>query len=73
MYKRQLVYSVAKLKEMGIVTSGYAVTHGIGAIDPKRAQESYEFLLRNKMIEDGKLKLAEAYRLDVMKDIKVLP
>ncbi|ROR21001.1 NitT/TauT family transport system substrate-binding protein [Comamonas sp. BIGb0124] len=73
MTDEQLVYSVAKLKEMGIVTSGYAVTHGIGAIDPKRAQESYEFLLRNKMIEDGKLKLAEAYRLDVMKDIKVLP
>lgn len=73
MSDEQLAYSVAKLKEMGIVTSGYAAANGIGAIDPARTQQSFEFLVRNKMIDAQKLKLADVYMLDLIEDVKVMP
>ncbi|KAF1023511.1 MAG: Riboflavin-binding protein RibY [Paracidovorax wautersii] len=73
MTDEQLAYSLARIKEMGMVTSGYAATHGIGAIDPARIQTSYDFLVRNKMIEASQLKAADAYKLDFIQDLKVLP
>ena len=45
MTDEQLAYSVAKLKEMGIVTSGDAARGGIGIITDARAKASYDFLV----------------------------
>jgi NitT/TauT family transport system substrate-binding protein len=73
MTDEQLAYSVAKLKEMGIVTSGDAKTGGIGFINEDRAKQNYAFLVDNKLIEPAKLKVADAYRLDAVKAAKVLP
>jgi NitT/TauT family transport system substrate-binding protein len=73
MTDEQLAYSVAKLKEMGIITSGDARTGGIGTINESRAKKNYAFLVDNKLIEPAKLKVEDAFKLDWVKSAKVLP
>lgn len=69
----QLAYSVSKLKEMGIVTSGDAARNGIGTMSEARMKASHEFLVANKFIDPAKVKIADAYKMDFIKDVKVLP
>lgn len=69
----QLAYSVAKLKEMGMVTAGDAAKFGIGAMTEVRAKASYDFLVSAKLIDPAKVELAKAYDFSFMKDIKVMP
>ena len=73
MSDEQLAYSVAKLKEMGIITSGDAVKGGIGIISEARARQNYTFLVDNKLIDPSKLKFEDAFKLDSVKAAKVLP
>lgn len=73
MTDEQLAYSVAKLKEMGIVTGGGATKSGIGSIDMERAKANYSFLVDNKLIDASKVKLEDAYRLQFIKDLRVMP
>jgi NitT/TauT family transport system substrate-binding protein len=69
----QLAYSVAKLKESGMVTGGDAVKLGIGIMTPARAQASYDFMVSSKLLDPAKVKLADTYTADFIKDVKVLP
>jgi len=69
----QLAYSVAKLKEMGIVTSGDAQTQGIGVITEARSKKNYDFLVEAKLLDPGKVALASTFTTDLVKDAKVLP
>ncbi len=69
----QLAYSVAKLKEMGMVTTGDAAKLGIGAMTEVRAKASYDFLVSAKLIDPSKVELVKAYDFSFMKDIKVMP
>ena len=69
----QLAYSVAKLKEMGILTSGDAAKNGIGTITETRIKANYEFLLNQKFIDPAKMDITKAYRLDFIQDAKVMP
>jgi NitT/TauT family transport system substrate-binding protein len=73
MTDEQLAYSVGKLKEMGIVTGGGAARNGIGSIDAERTRQNYAFLVDNKLIDPAKVKAEDAYRLDFIKDLKVMP
>jgi NitT/TauT family transport system substrate-binding protein len=73
MTDEQIAYSVGKLKELGMVTSGDARTMGIGAINETRMKQNLAFLLDNKLVEPGKVKLEEAYNLDAVKSAKVQP
>ena len=73
MTDEQIAYSVGKLRELGMVTSGDARTVGIGAISEARMRQNLTFLLDNKLVEPGKVKLDEAYSLDFVKSAKVLP
>lgn len=73
MTDEQLAYSVGKLKEMGIITSGEARTNGIGTINEARVKQNYEFLLANKLVEPGKMKVEDAFKLDYVRAAKVLP
>jgi NitT/TauT family transport system substrate-binding protein len=73
MTDEQLAYSVQKLKEMGIVTSGDAGKYGIGTMDEKRIAANYKFLVDNKLIEADKVKVGEAYDFSFIRDLKVLP
>ena len=55
MTDEQLAYSLVKLKEMGIVTSGDAARGGIGVITDARAKASYDFLVSAKLIDPSKV------------------
>ncbi len=69
----QLTYSVAKLKETGMVASGDAITQGIGIITEARAKASYDFLVSSKLLDPAKVKLADTYTAEFAKAAKVLP
>lgn len=69
----QLAYSVAKLKETGMVGSGDAVKLGIGIITEARAKASYDFLVSAKLLDPAKVKLADTYTNEFITDVKVLP
>lgn len=73
MTDEQLAYSVAKLKEMGIVTGVDAPKLGIGMMNEQRIAANYKFLVDNKLIEADKVKVREAYDFSFVKDLKVLP
>ncbi|MDB5816482.1 MAG: nmt1/thi5 like protein [Rhizobacter sp.] len=69
----QLAYSVSKMKEMGIVGSGDAMTQGIGVMTPARMKASYDFLVQAKLIDPSKVTIDKVYDTSFMKDVKVLP
>lgn len=69
----QLAYSVAKLKESGMIVSGDAIKQGIGIMTDARAKASYDFLVSSKLIDPSKVKLSETYTTEFVKDLKVLP
>lgn len=73
MTDEQLAYSVAKFKEMGVITGGDAAKHGIGVITPERAKASYQFLVDTQLISGTKAKLSEVYQLDMVQNLKVMP
>ncbi len=69
----QLAYSVAKLKESGIITGGDAGTLGIGILTDARSKASYDFMVSAKLLDPAKVKLADTYTTRFVKDAKVLP
>ena len=69
----QLAYSVAKLKETGIVGGGDAAKLGIGVMTEARLKASYDFLVTSKLIDPSKVELSKTYTTEFVKDIKVLP
>ena len=73
MSDEQLAYSVAKLKEMGIITGGDAAKSGIGSMNDARIKQSYAFLVENKLIDPAKVSIAQAFHFEFIKDLKVLP
>lgn len=73
MNDEQLAYSVAKLKETGIITGGDAATMGIGTMTAARAKASYDFLVSAKLIDPAKVALEKTWTTEFIKDLKVLP
>ena len=73
MTDEQLAYSVAKLKEMGIVTGVDAPKLGIGMMDDKRIATNYKFLVDNKLVDPAKVNPSQAYVFGYIKDAKVMP
>ncbi|MFT3720180.1 ABC transporter substrate-binding protein [Pseudorhodoferax sp.] len=73
MSEEQLAYSVEQLKKMGMVTSGDAVTGGIGVITEARARANLKILVDQKFVDPAKVDIAKAYRLDIAQAAKVLP
>jgi NitT/TauT family transport system substrate-binding protein len=69
----QLAYSLAKLKESGIVTSGDAMKLGIGIMTEPRLKASYDFLVSSKLIDPSKVELTKTYTTEFVRDIQVLP
>jgi NitT/TauT family transport system substrate-binding protein len=73
MTQEQLDYSVGKLRELGMVTSGDAATRGIGTMSEARLRASYELMVGAKVIDPAKVDFASTYTLDIINGIKVLP
>jgi NitT/TauT family transport system substrate-binding protein len=60
MSDEQIAYSIDKMKEYGIVDSGYALEHGIGAIDAEAIADFYEKMVAAGVVADG-LDIAASY------------
>jgi len=73
MTQEQLDYSVGKLRELGMVTSGDAATRGIGTMSEARLRASYDLMVGAKVIDPAKVDFASTYTLDIVNAIKVLP
>jgi len=73
MSDEQLAYSLAKMKEMGLVSGGDAATQGIGVITDARAKASYDFLVGARLLDPAKVALNDTYSTAFVKDAKVLP
>ena len=73
MTDEQLAYSVAKLKENGIVTGGDAGRLGIGIVTEARERATFEMMVANKLVDPAKVDLARTYTTEFVKDLKILP
>jgi NitT/TauT family transport system substrate-binding protein len=73
MTQEQLVYSVGKLRELGIVTGGDAAIQGIGTITESRLRASYDLMVASKVIDPAKVNFTSTYTLDIVNAVKVLP
>jgi NitT/TauT family transport system substrate-binding protein len=62
MTDEQIAYSLAKLKEYGIVDSGDALTHGIGAMSDERMKSFYDQMATAGVLPKG-LDYKKAYTL----------
>jgi len=69
----QLAYSVAKLKENGMVLGGDAAKLGVGVMTETRLKASLDFLAGAKLLDPTKVDLASAFPTTFVKDLKVLP
>jgi NitT/TauT family transport system substrate-binding protein len=69
----QLAYSVAKLKETGMVLGGDAAKLGVGVMTEARLKASLDFLAAAKLLDPSKVDLAAAFPTTFVKDLKVLP
>jgi NitT/TauT family transport system substrate-binding protein len=62
MSDEQLAYSIAKLKEYGIVQSGDTETKGIGFMSAEKIAEFYQKMVKAGVVKDG-LDIAQGYDL----------
>ena len=69
----QLAYSVAKLKETGMVLGGDAAKLGVGVMTEARLKASLDFLASAKLLDPSKVDLSTAFPTSFVKDLKVLP
>ena len=58
----QLAFSIAKMKEYGLVDSGDTVKMGINAMTDARMKDFYDQMVKAKVVKDG-LDLTKAYTL----------
>ena len=63
MTDEQIAYSIAKLKEYGIVDSGDALTHGVGAMSDERMKSFYDQMAAAGVLPKG-LDYKKAYTLE---------
>ena len=73
MTDEQLDFSVRKIKETGLVTSGDAALLGIGIITDARIKASYDFLVASHLVDPAKVDLAKTYTTEFVRDLKILP
>ena len=73
MSDEQLAYSLGKLKEMGIVASGDAARLGIGIVTDARTKATYDFAVSAKLLDPAKVKLADTYSIEFVRELKILP
>jgi NitT/TauT family transport system substrate-binding protein len=66
----QLAYSIARLKEHGVVTGGDAQTMGIGAMTDERWKRTFDFMVQTGMAS-ARTDYRRAYTLKFLNDARV--
>jgi NitT/TauT family transport system substrate-binding protein len=68
-----LAYGIRKIKEEGMVMGGDAAKHGIGVITDARMKQTYDLLVRHKLLDPSRVDLKKTYTTSFVKDLKVMP
>lgn len=69
----QIAFGIAQMKKYQLVTGGDAQTMGIGIITVPRLKETWDMLVKNKLIDANKVPFDQTYTVDLVKDAKVMP
>jgi NitT/TauT family transport system substrate-binding protein len=67
-----LAFSVAKMREFGLVTGGDAATQGILTMNEARWKQTYEFMAQAGLIS-LEADYRKAFTLEIVRQVKVLP
>jgi NitT/TauT family transport system substrate-binding protein len=68
-----LAYGITRIKAEGMVMGGDAAKLGIGTISDARMKQTYDLLVKHKLLDPTKVDLKKTYSTRFMQDIKVLP
>jgi len=68
----QIAFSIAKIKEYGIVDGGDAAKLGLFTMTDARWRQTFEFMRDAKLVKPG-VDVRRAYTLEFVKQIRVLP
>ncbi|MFM2400057.1 MAG: hypothetical protein RL341_2214, partial [Pseudomonadota bacterium] len=69
----KIANGIKLMKEMGIVGGGDAAKMGIGIMTDERMKKMYDLMVSNKLLDPAKVKLADTYTTQFVKDLKILP
>jgi NitT/TauT family transport system substrate-binding protein len=69
----KIAVGIKLMKENGIVGGGDAAKMGIGIITDERMKKMYDLMANNKLLDPTKVKLADTYTTQFVKDLKILP
>jgi NitT/TauT family transport system substrate-binding protein len=67
-----IAYGVRKMKEHGLVTGGDAAKLGIMTMTDARWKRTYDFMAGAKLLKPG-VDYRQAYTLEIVKNVRVLP
>ena len=67
-----LKFGIAKIKEYGIITGGEATKNGLLTMSDARWKKTTEFMVQAGLLK-AKTDYRQAYTLDLIRDVKVLP
>ncbi len=73
MSPEQIAFGISQMKKYQLVTGGDAQTMGIGIITVPRLKETWDMLVKNKLIDPGKVPFDQTYTVDLVKNAKVMP
>jgi NitT/TauT family transport system substrate-binding protein len=68
-----LTYGIRTIKDHGMVLGGDAAQQGIGTISDARMKQTYDLLVKHKLLDPRKVDLKKTYTTRFMRDIKVMP
>ena len=68
-----LAYGIKVTKADGVVLGGDAARLGIGIVTDAREQQTYDMLVRLKLLDPKKVDLKKTYTTEFVKDLKVMP
>jgi NitT/TauT family transport system substrate-binding protein len=62
-----------KFKSEGMVMGGDAAKYGIGIITDERMKQTYDLLVKHKLLDPAKVDIKKTYSTQFVKDLKVMP
>ncbi|MDE2566966.1 MAG: ABC transporter substrate-binding protein [Burkholderiales bacterium] len=68
-----LAYGIKVTKADGVVLGGDAARLGIGIVTDARERQTYDMLVRLKLLDPKKVDLKKTYTTEFVKDLKVMP
>jgi NitT/TauT family transport system substrate-binding protein len=68
-----IAYGIRRMKEEGVVFGGDAAQLGVGTITDARMKQTFDLMVRHKMVDPAKVDLKRTYSTEFIKGLKILP